>query len=309
MLELTFLGTGAAVPSRDRAMSCVAVKHGPSVVLFDCAEGTQRQLMLSQLSFMKVSAIFVTHMHGDHMLGLPGLLQTMGFSGRDRPLTVCGPVGFARSYGMLLGACEGELEYPVEVLELSPGDSVRVPGATVTAFATQHGTASVGYVYREDPLPGRFDKARAVELGLKPGPDFAAIQRGESVRGVSPDQIVGPERPGLSVAYTGDTVRLDSIAEACSGVNVLIHESTYASEEGELAAKNLHSTCRDAAETAASAGAGCLILTHISNRYNETDGLLAQSRSVFPETYVAADMDRFEVSASGVRQVSEDRRS
>ena len=143
MLDLVFLGTGAAVPSRDRAMSSVALKNGPSVVLFDCAEGTQRQLMLSPVSFMKVDAIFVTHMHGDHMLGLPGLLQTMGFAGRDRPLTVCGPAGFRRSLEMLLGACEGDVEYDLDVRELSSGERVKVSGATVTAFATEHGTSSL----------------------------------------------------------------------------------------------------------------------------------------------------------------------
>ncbi len=302
MLELTFLGTGAAIPSRDRAMSCVALKQGPSVVLFDCAEGSQRQLMLSNLSFMKISAIFVTHMHGDHMLGLPGLLQTMGFSGRDRPLTVCGPKGIARALEMLLGACEGELEYELDVREMSPGDSVKVPGAEVTAFRTEHGTASLGYVYREDPLPGKFDKEKALKLGLVPGPDFAAIQRGETVKGVRPEEIVGPKRPGRSVAYTGDTVPLDSIAEACSGADVLIHESTYSKDEKELAVKNLHSTCVEAAETAKKAGVRALILTHISNRYSDTDELLAQSKEVFPDTYVAEDMDLFEISASSVRQ-------
>ncbi len=302
-MELTFLGTGAAVPSKDRAMSSVALKNGPNALLFDCAEGTQRQLMLSSVSFMKIGAIFVTHMHGDHMLGLPGLLQTMGFAGRDKPLTVCGPAGFRRSLEMLLGACEGEVEYELDVRELSPGDSVKIDGATVTAFATEHGTVSVGYVYEEDPLPGKFDKARALELGLHPGPDFAAIQRGETVRGVEPGQIVGPKRPGLKVAYTGDTVQLDSIAEAVSGADALIHESTYSADDLELARKNLHSTCVQAAETAAKAGAKGLILTHISNRYTDTGDMLAQSKDVFPDTFVAGDMDRFEVTHSGVRQV------
>ena len=303
MLDLVFLGTGAGVPSRDRAMSSVALKNGSSVILFDCAEGTQRQLMLSPVSFMKVDAIFVTHMHGDHMLGLPGLLQTMGFAGRDRPLTLCGPAGFRSSLEKLLGACDGDVESELDVLELPPGESVKVPGGRVTAFATEHGTPSLGYVYDQDPLPGKFDKEKALELGLQPGPDFAAIQRGESVRGVPPESIVGPKRPGLRVAYTGDTVKLDSIAEAVSGSDVLIHESTYSADDSELAAKNLHSTCVQAAETAVKASAKCLILTHISNRYNDTEGLLAQSRSVFQNAFVASDMDHFEVNLSGVRQV------
>lgn len=303
MLDLVFLGTGAGVPSRDRAMSSVALKNGSSVILFDCAEGTQRQLMLSPVSFMKVDTIFVTHMHGDHMLGLPGLLQTMGFAGRDRPLTVCGPKGFRRSLDMLLGACEGDIEYELDVRELSSDETVKVPGATVTSFATEHGTLSLGYVYDQNPLPGRFDKAKALELGLQPGPDFAAIQRGETVRGVLPESIVGPERPGLRVAYTGDTVKLDSIADAVSGSDVLIHESTYSADDAALAEKNLHSTCMQAAETAVKASVKSLILTHISNRYNDTEVLLAQSKSIFPNTFAANDMDHFEVNLSGIRQV------
>ena len=142
-----------------------------------------------------------------------------------------------------------------------------------------------------------------MELGLQPGPDFAAIQRGESVRGVTPESIVGPERPGLRVSYTGDTVKLDSIADAVAGSDVLIHESTYSADDAALAEKNMHSTCVQAAETAAKASAKSLILTHISNRYNDTDLLLAQSRSVFPDTFVANDMDHFEVCPSGIRQV------
>lgn len=301
MLELTFLGTAAAVPSRDRTMSCIAVRQGPSVTLFDCAEGSQRQIMVSPLSFMKINAIFITHMHGDHVLGLPGLLQTMGMSGRSNSLIVCGPRGFSRSLEMLLGACEGEIGYDMKVRELEPGDTVSIPGATVEAFRTEHGIPSLGYIYREDDSPGRFDKAKAISLGLSPGPDFAALQRGEAVRGVTPSEVIGPSRRGPSLAYTGDTLSSDSIAESVEGVDVIIHESTYDSGEMGLAVKNLHSTCTQAAETAVRAGAKGLILTHISNRYDDTHDMLAHARDVFPSTYVANDMDSFEITTSGLR--------
>ena len=304
MLELTFLGTAAAVPSRDRSMSCIAVKQGPQVTVFDCAEGSQRQIMVSSLSFMKIGAIFITHMHGDHILGLPGLLQTMGMSNRKDPLIVCGPVGFTASLGRLMDACEGEVEYELDVRDLRPGDTVRVGGATVTAFATEHGVVSLGYVYVEDDLPGKFDKAKAVELGIRPGPDFSRLQNGECVNGVRPEQIIGPSRRGARLVYTGDTIPMDSTAEAASGADVLIHESTYCGEDSELAAKNFHSTCVQAAEIATRAGAGALILTHISNRYDGTEHMLAQSREVFPNSFVAEDMATFSVTTSGVTQVS-----
>lgn len=303
MLELTFLGTAAAVPSRDRMMSCVAVKQGPSVVLFDCAEGTQRQLMLSHMSFMKVDAVFVTHLHGDHILGLPGLLQTMGMTGRDRPLLLCGPKGFSRSIGMLMEACEGELEYGLDIREVSPGDVIELNSASVSVFATEHGVPSAGYLYRENDRPGRLDRDKAIEFGLTPGPEFSRLVAGETVKGVRPEDVIGPVRRGMSIAYTGDTVPLDSIPEACRGVDVLVHEATYCAEEAELAEKNLHSTCVQAADAARKAGARCLVLTHISNRYNSDETMISQSRAVFPETYVAKDMDTFEVSADRIRQV------
>ena len=302
MLEITFLGTSAAVPSRDRAMSALAVKQGPSVTLFDCAEGTQRQLMVSKLSFMKIDAIFISHMHGDHVFGLPGLIQTMDLCARDRPITICGPVGISQTVEKLLTSCETELNFEVEVKELSPGDVVQLRDANVTAFATEHGTPSLGYIYRENDLRGRFDKAKAISLGLSPGPDFAKIQNGETVRGVRPEEIIGPSRPGMSAAYTGDTISLDSIADACSGVDLLIHESTYSDDDTDLAEKNLHSTCVQAAETAAKAKVRALVLTHISNRYDSPDTMLEHARKVFPETYVASDMDTFEVTASEIRQ-------
>ena len=303
MLELTFLGTAAAVPSRDRMMSCTAVRKGPSVTLFDCAEGSQRQLMLSRMSFMKVDAVFVTHLHGDHILGLPGLLQTMGMAGRKNTLMLCGPEGFYRSVKMMMEACEGEIDYDLDIREVAPGDVIELNSASVTVFATEHGVPSVGYVYRENDRPGRLDRDKAIELGLTPGPDFSRITAGETVKGVRPEQVVGPMRKGMSIAYTGDTVPLDSISDACGGVDVLVHEATYCEEEAELAQKNLHSTCVQAARVAKDAGVRCLILTHISNRYDSDELMTAQSREVFLETYVARDMDTFEISEDRITQV------
>ena len=160
MFDYLFLGTGASVPSRDRALPCVAVRRGADIILFDCGEGSQRQLMVSRFSFMKIRGIFVTHLHGDHFYGLPGLLQTMGMSGRTDPLLVCGPEGFSEALRSCLEVCEGEIGYPLEMRDVGPGDRVGVAGMTVEVFATEHGIASQGYVLRDGPAR-KIDTAKA----------------------------------------------------------------------------------------------------------------------------------------------------
>lgn len=303
MLGLTFLGTAASVPSRDRTMSCIAVKQGKAVTLFDCAEGSQRQLMISRLSFMKVNSIFITHLHGDHVLGLPGLLQTMGMSGRTAPLDVCGPVGIRDALDSMMRACDGTLEYECNVHELSDGDTFRLESATVTAFATEHGVPSLGYLYAEDDGPGRFDRARAVELGIRPGPDFTRLQNGEIVRGVEPSMVIGPPRRGMRIVYTGDTLPGGRIIEMARDADVLIHESTYVPADAKLAKEHMHSTCMDAAETASECNVRFLFLTHISNRYDDASVLEQMARTVFENTIAAMDMDSFEISDKGLIRV------
>ena len=303
MLNLTFLGTAASVPSRDRTMSCIGIRQDRAVTLFDCAEGSQRQLMISKLSFMKIDDIFITHLHGDHVYGLPGLLQTMGMTGRKNPLRVFGPKGIAHCLEVMMSVCEGTLEYDLTVTELEAGDSVRLPKATVTAFETSHGIPSLGYLYVEDDGPGHFDKAKALELGLKPGPEFSRLQAGETVNGVAPEQIIGPPKRGMRIAYTGDTVPVPAIAQVSEGADVLIHESTYGPAENELAQQHFHSTCTDAAEAARKAGVRMLMLTHVSNRYDDLTELENCAREIFENTVAVRDLDSFDVSANSITQV------
>jgi Metal-dependent hydrolases of the beta-lactamase superfamily III len=205
MFDILFLGTGASVPSKERALPCVAVRRGPDIVMFDCGEGSQRQMMISPYSFMKIRAIFVTHMHGDHFYGLPGLLQTMGMMGRRDPLTVCGPAGFSDALKTCLGICEGDLEYELDSLDVSPGDVIPVKDMTVTVFATRHGIASQGYLLREPDVRGKIDAEKAKALGID-GKDFSVIEDGGEVNGVRLEDICAPTRKGTSVAYTGDTL-------------------------------------------------------------------------------------------------------
>ena len=311
MLDILFLGTGASIPSRTRSLPCVAVRNDSDITVFDCGEGAQKQFMISPFSFMKVSSIFITHFHGDHILGLPGLLQTMGMSGRKRSLKICGPPGIERSTEFLLAACERsfvkkdedplkELEFPLEVIEMNPGDAVEVKGGKVLAFRTEHGLESLGYKFIQNDVPGKFDKEKALSLGLRPS-DFSKIQNGETVKDVTPDMIIGPMRSGHSIVYTGDTIPCDGINEASLNADVLIHESTYSEKDAALAQENLHSTATDAAKAAASSNVRKLILIHASNRYEDLSELEKEASEIFENTTLAHDMMMLSVSRSEMR--------
>ena len=302
MFELLFLGTGASVPSRDRSLPCVAVRRGADVVLFDCGEGSQRQLMVSRFSFMKIRAIFITHLHGDHFYGLPGLLQTMGMSGRKDPLLVCGPEGFSDALRTCLDVCEGEIGYPLEIRDVSPGEEIAVEDMAATVFATEHGIRSQGYVLREPDVCGKVDTSKSDAYGFT-GEEFRILQAGGEVRGVTMQDIILPPIPGRSVAYTGDTSKCASVIEAVRGVDVLIHESTYSKEDADLAEAHHHSTSVQAAEVAAEAGVGTLVLVHLSNRYREADVISDEAKTVFENTLIPSDLEMFQQTKNGLRSV------
>jgi ribonuclease Z len=301
MFEILFLGTGASVPSRDRSLPCVAVRQGRSISLFDCGEGSQRQLMISPFSFMKIDRIFITHLHGDHILGLPGLLQTMGMSGRRDPVSVYGPTGLLKALKSMLDACEGELEYELRIEEVEGDEEFSFDSFDVTVFSTVHNTPSVGYVYREHDRPGIFNKEKAEKLGLTPGEDFSRLQAGETVNGITPDQVIGPKRPGCSLVYTGDTVPCKEIANASKDVDVLIHEATYTEEDSGLAKEHFHSTAKAAAETAAKCNVKMLALIHISNRYGDSEASLAEAKPVFGNTVAPEDFQILTVTNGSIR--------
>jgi len=303
MLDILFLGTGASIPSRDRAMPCAAVRCGSETVLFDCGEGTQRQLMVSPFSFMKVKGIFITHMHGDHFLGLPGLLQTMGLLGRKEKLTVCGPEGMSDCLGAVLSACEGKIEYELEIAELTHGGMIEFSEFTVSAFRTDHTVPSLGYKLSEKMSKGRFDKKKAEELGLRPGPDFARLQDGETVGNVTAEMVVGPPRPGCTLVYSGDTTPCGGLSEAAAGADVLIHESTFSGGESRLAADHKHSTSVQAAEAAKECGCRVLFLIHISNRYEDKGVIENEAKAVFENSIVPNDMDLYRVSKGSIEFV------
>lgn len=296
MMEILFLGTSAGAPSRQRMTSGIAVRSGRDVFLMDCGEGIQRQLMASPFSFMKIKAILITHMHGDHIFGLAPLLQTMGMFVRQEPLVVIGPRGMVAGLEAMMNATEGVVAYPLELIESVGGDSFDIGSMRVETYPTEHGVPSIGFVVREHDAPGHLDRDKAVSLGITEGPDLARLKKGETVNGIVPEQVLGPIVKGLSISYTGDTKESDAVVEASEGVDVLIHECTFGMGEEANAEEHNHSTSLQAAGVALRAGVRHLILTHISNRYDDRSVLSQEARTVFPNTDYADDMMLFEVT-------------
>jgi len=297
-LDLVFLGTSASTPTASRAPAALLVRRGGERLLFDCAEGTQRQLMRSTFGLPDLEEIFLTHYHADHTLGLPGMLKTFALRQRELPLTVYGPPGLRELFGDLRRII-GKLSYPVETVEVRAGEALERDGYRILVVPVHHGVSAVGYALDEDPRPGRFDVEAADALGVPPGPERGALQRGESItltdgRVITPDSVLGGARSGRRVVIAGDTAPTESVQVLSEGADVLVHEATFGEEERDRAIETLHSTARQAAEVAAAAQVRLLVLTHLSPRYFGRE-LLEEAREVFPATVAARDFDVVEV--------------
>ncbi|WP_277554717.1 ribonuclease Z [Halobaculum limi] len=293
MIRVTFLGTSGAVPTVERAPSAVYLNREGDEFLFDCGEGTQRQMMRFNTGF-GLSHLFVTHLHGDHVLGIPGLVQSLDFNDREAALTIHGPPGSKRHLTDLVHAAGHDPGFPVRVRELRPGAvALEREEYEVRTFRTDHRTSSVGYALVEDDRKGRFDREKAEEeLNVPPGPAYGKLHEGQSVelddgRVIRPEQVVGPPRPGRRVVYTGDTRPVDETVDAAEGADLLIHDATFLDEARDRAHKTAHSTAHEAAQTAQRAGAKRLALTHLSSRY------AGQARSFEREASDAFDGDVF----------------
>lgn len=303
MLEVLFLGTGASIPSRRRSPACTVVRAGADMVMFDCGEGSQRQMMVSPLSFMKLKGILITHLHGDHIFGLPGLLQTMGLSGRTESLVLRGPPGFTHAVETLLELFEGVRHYTLDIEDVDDGDVIGIGGLRIGCFKTVHGVPSVGFALETADRPGRFNRAKAEELGLEIS-DYKALRDGKAVKGVSPEDVIGDARPGFRVVYSGDTVPCDALRAAAQDADLLIHEATYRDSEAELAARYGHTTVGQAARIAKEAGCAHLALVHVSNRYDdELDEVEAEARRIFECTEVPEDLRMYRLDGNGFRSV------
>jgi ribonuclease Z len=295
-LEVTFLGTGASVPSARRSTAAVLVARGGDRLLFDCGEGTQRQMQRS-LGLVQVDEIYLTHFHADHMLGLPGLLKTYDLHDREAPLRVFGPPGLKDLFTVLRPLI-GRLRYPMEIEELKAGEAVDHDEYVVESYEAAHNVRAFGWALVEDERPGRFDPAAAKAAGVREGPDFARLQRGEEVDGsggtVTPDQVMGESRPGRVIVVTGDTAPSPATVAAAADAELLIHDASFAEEDAQRAAETGHSTLGQAAAVAAEAHVKMLALVHISSRYH-VGKVLEEAREVFPDCVAPRDFDQIVV--------------
>jgi ribonuclease Z len=291
-LDVLFVGTAGSAPSARRGLPATLVRRGGERLLFDCGEGTQRQLVRS-VGLVELEEVFITHFHADHVLGLPGMLKTFSLRGRERPLTVYGPRGLGALFTALRPVV-GRTTFPIALEELAPNDALERDGYRIAAFEVDHAGVSLGYALIEDERPGHLDAQRAEALGVRPGPDFGRLQRGETVDGVSPQQVIGEPRRGRKLVLAGDTAPCDMTRAVAFQADLLVHEATFLQEEVQRAAETRHSTARQAAEVAADAEVHMLALNHVSPRYGGGE-LRDEARTVFERTIVPRDFDRVEL--------------
>ena len=297
-LDLVFLGTAGSGPTPQRAPTATLIRRGGERLLFDCAEGTQRQLMTSSVGLPELPEVFLTHYHADHYLGLPGMMKTFALRGRSELLTIYGPPGL-RTLFTALRTIFGRLTYPYKLVELTPGDVLDRGDYVLQTFPVDHRVSGLGYALVEHERPGRFDVETAERLGIPVGPERGALQRGGAVtledgRTVAPEEVLGAPRPGRKVVLAGDTAPAASVLETARRADVLVHEATFCEEERDRAMETSHSTAAGAAELARAAEVGLLVLTHLSNRYFGPE-VKREATAIFPATIVPRDFDLVEV--------------
>jgi ribonuclease Z len=297
-LDLVFLGTAGSAPTAQRGLPATLVRRGGERLLFDCGEGTQRQLLQST-GLVDLEEVFLTHFHADHFLGLPGMLKTFGLRGREIPLTVYGPPGLKALFGQALKPLIGRPAFELRLVELEPNEELERDGYRIAAFNVRHRVQAYGYALIEEDRPGRFDEQAAVELGVKPGPDFGRLQRGQTVEAadgtaITPDRVLGATRRGRKLVLSGDTAPCDMTLAVAHGADLLVHEATFTEEEVDRARETGHTTARAAAELAADAEVELLALTHLSPRH-PAGALRAEARELFDRTIVPRDFDRVEL--------------
>jgi ribonuclease Z len=292
-LEVVFLGTSSAVPTRARSLPSLAIRREGQVVLMDCGEGAQGRFVRMGLGLNRDVLVLITHLHGDHVNGLLGLLQTMAMSQRVRTLTMVAPRDLLGWLEVTMKVMHIGLPFEVRFIPVGPGVVYRGKDFRVRAARASHSVEAWSFRFEELPRPGVFDRERALSLGVPEGKKWSSLQHGRSVtvKGVrvKPDQVLGPRRPGRSIGYSGDTRPTRSLARFFAGVDLLVFESTFASKDADRALERRHSTAAEAASLARDAGAKVLALTHFSARYKRPDALVREARRIFPETVAAHD--------------------
>jgi ribonuclease Z len=291
-VSLFFAGTAGSVPTARRGLPALLLRAGGERILFDCGEGTQQQLLRS-IGLPDVDAIFITHFHLDHWLGLIGMVKTFDLRARERPLSIYGPPGLRQLFSGLRPVV-GRSGYPLELIDLEPHDEIRFGSFLISPFPVNHRVEAYGYAFVEDDRPGRFDVEAARALGVPDGPAFGRLQRGEIVNGVRPEQVMGETRAGRRIVMSGDTAPAQAVEVFAHGADVLVHEATFMEDERARARETFHSTAHQAAEIARDAGVRLLALTHLSTRYVPRD-IREEARAVFPNTVVPRDFDEITV--------------
>jgi ribonuclease Z len=299
-LRIIFLGTGGSWPTTKRNVSSIAIKRGSEILLFDCGEGTQRQFQQSNLSYMQISKIFITHFHGDHFLGLPGLIQTMQLNDRDKPLHIYGPKGMGELIDQLLTLGYFRPSYKIISHEVNNGDKIEFEDYNIHTLEVNHNVPTFSYCLLEHQRPGKFNKLRATEIGIPEGPLFSQLQRGQYItlangKTIPPDMVLGPSRKGRMIVISGDTKPCEELIKFSKDADVLIHEATFNSELEEVAKEYGHTTAFQAAEIAKKACVDKLFLIHISPRYLDSHVLENEARKVFLHSFVPKDFHEIEV--------------
>lgn len=303
-LQIFFLGTSGALPTISRNLPCILLKWGSHDLIFDCGEGSQRQMMKARAGFSP-EVIYISHWHADHFLGIIGLLQTMSFGGREQPLTIAGPDCVHEMVTDITRLCRTKLGFPVESVKVRSGDVLIYEGYSIRVFDADHGIPGVGYIFEENMRPGRFNRELAIELGIKPGPLFGKLQRGSPVtitvdgeeRIIRPEMVMGPLRPGRKIIYTGDTRPvLSELGEIGEDADLLIHDATFDHQEEERAKEFMHATAAEAGMVAQTLKAHRLALFHFSSRYTSTDTHVSDAGSHFTGEIVAPnDLDVIDI--------------
>lgn len=300
-LEVTFLGTAGSIPTRERALPAIAVRREGTLILFDCGEGVQRQMIKARLGFNRKMKIFVTHLHGDHIFGLPGLIQTMSLLDRTKKLEIFGPRGLRDFLEAVEKTVISALSFPIDVVEIErEGVVCEEIEYDVQAVMANHVAPALAYGFVEKPRLGKFHPGKAKELGIPEGVLWSKLQHGENVtlsdgQVIEPEDVVGPMRPGRRIVYTGDSRSSESIVRLSKDADILIHECTFDDELVERALEDGHSTPSEAARAAKKAKVKTLVLTHISARYKNPDLLLEQALKIFPNVVIAEDFMRIKV--------------
>lgn len=300
-MRVIFLGTAGSFPTIRRNHPSIAIHRGSELILFDCGEGTQRQMFHAKLGFCQ--KVFITHMHGDHVLGLPGLLQTMSLLDVKSPLKIYGPEGINNFVNVMMEAVKFKLTFPIEIKEEGEGVVCREKEYEVNASWVDHSIPSLAYALVEKERPGRFYPEKALSLEIPEGPLWSRLQHGKEVilsngQVISPKQVLGPPRPGRKIVYSGDTRPCDAIVRLAEGADLLIYEATLDDELTEKARESGHSTPSQGAKVAKEAKVKRLVITHISARYDNADVLLQQAKKIFPNTQLAEDLMELEIPYS-----------